>query len=759
MSASSAVILPQASPADSVAPNNKVSALEELAKRCGIQDSFVDVFGHEQKTSPEVTRSLFRAMRFEVESEGEAEAALAELDRKEWASALPPVLVAYLDRGPVSVSVALPSSSDTVRWTVSLEGGAEESGEVEFRGLPLLDAKEIDNQKLERRTLTLPIEVPAGYHRLRVRPSQPTQPESEMSLIVTPGRCWLPGNEDQQQRLWGVAANLYLLRSKHNWGIGDFSDLRAVVELAAERRADAVGINPVHAMFLDEPKDASPYSPSDRVLLNVLNIDVDAIPELAGCEPARRLMATSQFQARLEASRSADLVQYEAAAELKLSVLRLLFQSFEEQPDPQRLEQFEAFHAERRELLDRACLFQAMRAYFSSQNSSLSDCAEWPEKYRSSSSPAVSEFAERHARLVRFHRWLQWIADTQLKQASEAASGMTIGLYRDLAVGAHPSGAEVWSHPETLVSTAQVGAPPDILAPTGQNWGLPPLHPIAIREHAYSSFIDLLRANMRYAGGLRIDHAMALERLYWIPKGNESKDGAYVRYPTDDLVGIIALESQRNRCLVVGEDLGSVPEGFRERMAAANILSYRVLFFEKNKTEFLAPAEYPYLGLSVASNHDLPTLRGWWQESDVDLKERLDMYPDGPDAVRKEHAADRKILLEAFREEQLLSPEGDVDIEQYSDAAHRFLGRTKCLLTLVQLDDVTGEVNQVNLPGSTSEYPNWRRKLSASLEDLASDARLDRIAELMRDERKPELVKRGSAQQHAAPEISERQAS
>jgi 4-alpha-glucanotransferase len=568
---------------------------------------------------------------------------------------------------------------------------------------------------------------------LSVEHEQDAGPSTHMTLIVSPGECYLPSTVEEQ-RLWGVAANLYLLRSTHNWGFGDYSDLTSLVQLARRSGADIVGLNPLHAMFLDKPGDASPYSPSDRMLLNILNVDVEAIPELIDCEKAQQLMSSSQFVDRLVSVREASLVQYEEVAGLKLSVLRLIFEHFEEYATAERIEHFTLFHEERRELLDRTCTFQALRWHFATQVPPRPDCRDWPEGYRCAESPDVALFAQSHPDLVRFHLWMQWVADTQLKEASEAAQTMAIGLYRDLAVGAHPAGAEIWSRPEDLVPGADIGAPPDTLTPDGQNWGLPPLHPLHAREHAYSGFIELLRANMRYAGALRIDHAMALKRLYWIPAGNKAADGAYVHYEIDDLIGILTLESQRNRCVVVGEDLGSVPSGFREELAAAKILSYRVLFFEKDEEQFLRPDQYPTLALSVASNHDLPTVQGWWKGSDIDLKDDLALYPNGPSEAREGRAIDRELLARTLRAEKLLDDEPLTE-EVYFEGVHRLLGRTNTLICLIPLEDIVQQPEQVNLPSTSDAHPNWRRKLTISLDDETLHHQVARVASWVQEGR------------------------
>ena len=701
-----------------------MTALDRLADLCGILHESEDAFGNTHTTSPETKRALLAAMGFHVQDDEYAAASLRALRARQWKQGLPPVSV---QSGPVTIPVVLPSGAHQLTWKLTLEDGTALERNAAFTELPLLEADELDGTFLERRQLILTYHLPWGYNSLALA-SEP----SACLLIVTPGSCWLPEDSQTTQRLWGVAAQLYLLRSGSNWGVGDFTDLAELMELTKANGGSVLGINPLHAMFPDRPEEASPYSPSDRLLLNILNIDVEKIPEFAASSAAQDLVASADFRDRLAACRDAPLVKYQTVADLKLPVLRLLFSEFEKQADPQRAELLEAFHAERRELLDRACTFQALRAYFATESPEHGDCHLWPQEYRSSLSPGVARFAAEHPDLVRFQLWLQWIADEQLKAVCESGAGMTVGLYRDLAVGAHPSGAEVWSYPDALSAKASVGAPPDIWNPAGQNWGLPPLQPLAAREQGYRSFIDLIRTNMRYAGALRIDHALALQRLYWIPADHHPRDGAYVTYPTEDLIGILALESHRARCLVIGEDLGTVPKGFRERMAQANILSYRVLFFERDKTGFNPPATYPRLSISVVSSHDLPTLRGWWQEADLDLKQTLGLFPKPSDLdfARAKRSEDRDALC-ALLDDLGLIDSRPLEIEGLLRAAHRLLARTESLIALFQLDDLTFETDQVNVPATSDEHPNWRRKLSLSLEELASQRVLSQLRELV----------------------------
>jgi malto-oligosyltrehalose trehalohydrolase/4-alpha-glucanotransferase len=719
----------------SVEEDAKVSALDELAERMGIEPEFRDARGAVVRASAETKRSLLAAMGVQTADEAATRAALDTLERAEWKRSLPPIMVLRADTTPLAIDVTLPAETGELAWRITLEEGGEHSGRAEFARLPLVAECSLDGQALQRRRLMLEGDIPWGYHRLGIEPGSATT-----TLVVSPGRCWLPPAAAKERRLWGIAAQLYLLRSATDWGIGDFGDLRSLVELAAAQGADVIGLNPLHAMFTDNPEHASPYSPSSRLLLNILNIDVMAIAELLDCPDTRELIVSEDFRADLEACRTKVIVDYSKVTALKLTVLERLFDHCRTTTDQTRWQAFEAFRREQGEVLERNCLFLALREHFAGSDPARPDWHGWPEEYRDPASPAVSAFAEENRRRLDFLLWLQWVADQQLGAAAAAAAerGMAIGLYRDLAVGADRAGAETWTNAAAVVSGAQVGAPPDIYNPAGQDWGLPPFHPRALREEGYRSFIDLVRANMRHAGGLRIDHVMGLQHLYWVPQGQDPAAGAYVRYPMEDMVGILALESHRRRCLVVGEDLGTVPEGFRERMAEANILSYRVLFFEQDGAtgDFLPPQAYPYSALAVVGSHDLPTLRGWWEGRDIDLRERLGLYPEPEEAGRQRDARrrDRDALLRALRYEHLL-PEGEPDIRALVRAAHAFLARSPSLLAMAQIDDLTDEADPVNVPSTSDEHPNWRRRLSLTLEELASRPRFIDIAEIFRTER------------------------
>jgi len=681
-----------------------LSALASLSVYCGILPSYVDARGDTQTATAESRQALLAAMGVSSTNEESARRALLELRAGEANQMLPPVHVHYQASGPIEIGINGELPRQATQWRIELEDGGVREGRVQ-EALAAEGKLRIEEQ------------LPDGYHSLTVGLAG-----SRCSLIVTPGHCWLPSGVDAGRQFWGVAVQLYLLRSHENWGIGDYGDLERLVRLLASRGADVVGLNPLHAMFPDDPEQASPYSPASRLLLNILNIDVAKLADAMDCPAARERMDSAEFQQTLARCRGATLVDYSGAASLKMPVLQALY-SCSDRASPE-WQSFETFRAGSGMAFERSCLFLALRKRFAEESADMADWHRWPEAYRSADSSATQRFAEESADAVTFQAWLQFVADAQLRECSEVAGGMAVGLYRDLAVGANLAGAETWANPTAVVDGAQVGAPPDIYNPQGQDWGLPPFNPRALRAEGYRSFVELVRANMRHAGGLRIDHVMALQQLYWVPRGRSAAEGAYVRYPLEDLVGILALESQRNQCLVVGEDLGTVPEGFRERMERANILSYRVLFFEKDADGFIAPEDYPRLALAVASSHDLPTLRAWWQTTDLTLKSRLDLFPTADHAAQAsaERELDREALEALLRDNRLIGA-SVLNADRFADAAHTLLGRARSVLTMLQLDDLTGEVEPVNVPTTSHEHPNWRRRISVSLEQLGGDPR------------------------------------
>jgi len=529
-------------------------------------------------------------------------------------------------------------------------------------------------------------------------------------LFFQKGKCYQPGLLERGGRVWGFMVQLYSLRSARNWGIGDFGDLRALIETAAGLGAAAIGVNPLHA------GGSSPYSPSSRHALNALYLDIENIPEYSRCPPARRLVKSAAFQKRLSALREAELVDYESVGRAKLEVLERLFKHFEKSPGSKK--RLEEFARKNPKGIKTYALFEALREKLGG------GWQGWPKEYRDPRSPAVNAFSRKYQRRVGFHLYLQMQARMQLDAAQARALelGMPIGLYVDLALGADAGGAEVWGDKAVFALDASCGAPPDEFNPKGQDWGLPPYNPRALRARAYAPFIDLLRANMPEGGALRMDHVMALMRLWWAPRGAKPGEGGYVHYPFEDLLAILARESRERRCMVIGEDLGTVSADLRKSLNDAGVLSYRPLLFEKQPDgEFSPPQAYPRDALTCVSTHDLPTWVGFFKSSDLKLRNDLGLSVD-PEKECQLREQDKKKLLSALMREGL---------DASAAAAHMFIARTPCKIMMVQPEDVFELAEQVNLPGTVDVHPNWRRKLPVKLEDWLADPRVTSLARVI----------------------------
>lgn len=698
-------------------------ALRRLAEAAGIEARYWDIHGELHEATPETIRALLGALGIAADTQADVEAGLVFFNEEPWRNLLPPVVVAR-ENSEIEVPFRLPADdgAKTIRWTVRLESGGMRTGECNPGALPVVGTGRCGSTTVALRKLKL-ASLPLGYHDLHLAAAS----EAAARLIVTPSRCYLPP-KFSYRKCWGLAAQLYALKSPGDWGIGDFGDLQALIDRLSAADADAVGLNPLHALFLDAPENASPYSPNSRLFRNPLYLDVTAVPDFAESDAARALVESADVARLLQRARASEFVDYKAVGAIKLAVLDCLYRSFDEVHDSDASgAAFRAFVRHSGCNLDRFATFQMLSEHFGTH-----DWMRWPAACRDPESGLVSELRGRYADRVLFFKYLQWQCEEQLSATAELARerGMAVGLYNDLAVSVDAASADHWARQDLFVGGARVGAPPDPFNEAGQEWGVVPLNPFRLRAAGYEPFIALLRANMRHSGALRIDHVMGWQRLFLIPNGAKPAAGAYVGYPLDDLLAVAALESQRHRCAVIGEDLGTVPAGFRERMAAANILSCRIFAFEREHDRFRRPGEYPQLASVSAATHDLATLRGFWGGDDIAAKANLGLFnsPAEEAQARSGRAVDKRLLLQALADEALL-PEGiapaDADrldwTAELSLAVHAYLARSQSLLFLAQLDDLAGEAHQANLPGSTTQYPNWRRRQVRMIDDLFAD--------------------------------------
>jgi len=712
------------------------AAIEQLARLIGIEARYTDIFGRSRQASDETLLALIGAFGLPPDPS----LARQELGDRERSAplGLDAVHVVHAEAAHPELELRLPAGCREIVWACRLETGEASSGRLTA---PSAGAG-------GRFSMPLPEGLPLGYHQLDLEAAGAS---ARLSLIVAPACCHLPGALGPGARSWGLTCQLYGLRSARNWGMGDFTDLAALASAAGSCTAGALGINPLHALFAAEPQHSSPYAPSSRSHIDYLYIDVTSVPGFAEDQSVRGLIDGEPLAMALANARSARLIDYRAVAECKRPVLEALFRRFQmrelgaEGAAKSRIGRaFRDFQRDGGQSLEDFAIFEALHEHYCREGVGFS-WRDWPASVRNPRAPEIAKFATAHRDRIEFFQYLQWEADRQLAAAAAAGrkAGLSLGLYRDLAVGVDPNGAEAWADQDLVAPGASIGAPPDAFNRSGQNWGLAPFNPLVLQRQGYAPFIAALRAGMRHAGTLRIDHVMSLNRLYWIPAGMEASAGAYVSYPFDELVRLVALESHRQACAVIGEDLGTVPIGFREKLRSANLLSYRILVFERRSDgSFVPPAEYPALAAASVATHDLATLRGFWLGNDLAWRQRLDLYPDTDAAAtdERERSRDRRLLLDALIGEGLLAPErvgcflSESGAPAYSaelgDAILTYLARSRARLVLVQLEDVAAEGEQANLPGTIDAHPNWRRRMSQLLEDLLSGADLSRIAAL-----------------------------
>jgi 4-alpha-glucanotransferase len=627
------------------------------AKNLGIQTEFLDGQGHHHVTEAEALKIILDALPVRKPYRFLEQAVVVRSGRPA--------------RTELSHAATLP-----LRWKI-------------VAGLKVIAAGETHD-----RVITWPADLPVGSYRLHL--TDALSLTEEAPLIVAPPRAF-DGDFD---RCWLLAVQLYGVRSARNWGIGDFSDLAGLIELAGHLGADGVGLNPLHALFDDRPADCSPYSPNSRLFLNALYIDVERISEF---EP-RVFGGSRDAIARL---RAGDTVDYIGVAELKWRALRSAFKKFSADPATGRQRDFVKFRAERAPLLSRFACFEVLRHKFNKP------WWEWPEEWRQPDDAKCAGLREGpDGAEIEFVEFVQWTADRQLQSCRDLAArlGMKVGLYLDVAVGVQADGFDAWNEQVAISRRLAVGAPPDPLNTSGQNWGLAGFNAAGLEIKSFEPYRDMLRASMRYAGAIRLDHVLGLKRLYLVPHGFAADNGVYVQMPFEALLAATALESVAHRCVVIGEDLGTVPEGFREQIADWGIWSYQVMMFERDdQGKFRDIDHYAPNALVTFNTHDLSTYAGWRSFSDLARKRSLGIDPGESDDARWHALA---MLTDVLRHH---------GIDRYDlNAVVGFLARTKSRLLAVSLEDLLGVIDQPNIPGTVNEHPNWRQRLPLAIDEIAS---------------------------------------
>lgn len=736
---------------------NNSNPLHRLAELCGILSSYMDIWGNQHSVPDETIFKILGSLNVHLDSGSNLEDTCLALENKNWLRYLPPVLVVNENTSRIPIEIHLPDSllSEPFSWMVIQENGQKSNNDFYPSDLKKMETREIEGTQFSKIKLVIPGLNHSGYHQFQLSTEIKSGPSHwEMPLIITPSFCYQPSFLKAGERIWGISLQLYSLLAEESWGIGDFSVLNRLIRDNKGIGFDMIGINPLHSLFPYYPEKCSPYSPSNRLFLNILYLDVEAIPDFQESKEAVDLFQAETFQKILQDSHYNDLIDYKNVTDIKLKSLELLFQNFSKQhleKESERGKFFRQFQIEGGDSLFSYSVFEALQENFENEGLPYEEWTSWPQEFQDPDSPSVMEFALSNLDRVEFFQYIQWQAQIQFRSVSQSASqsGFRIGIYTDLALSAGRSGSEVWSNQNIFVKDVSIGAPPDEFNPKGQHWGIPPMDPPKLRETGYRHFIALLRENMRDAGAIRIDHVMGFMRLFWIPIGYGPKEGAYVQYPLDDLLGIVALESQRNQCLVIGEDLGTVPVDLRAKLKETDIFSYRILWFEKNnQREFRGLSEYPENALVSVSTHDLPTLKGFWNGRDLTLRSQYNLFPD--DSILEEQnlqrSHDRKNLLIFLKSENLL-PEGippDLPEEislppELARSVYTLLSRSPSKIVMAQLEDIFEIEDQVNLPGTVTEHPNWRKKFPILVGQITSDYRFQKIIKTLNQERKRSL--------------------
>lgn len=700
---------------------NKEKALHIACQLWGVQEDYWDIFGTHHIATVDVLESVLRSMGVPVDTLQELNDAIAARLREEWSRLVARTVVATLSDGWIPVHLPAGKVRE-LTLTFVWENGTQET--VTAAPAEEIDSCVIEGHRFVRYKLPLPPGATLGYHSIQ-------HEEGESRLVLCPDTAFKPEFLTQGHKGAGLAVSLYGLRSDRNWGCGDFTDLHQFADWAAEHvQVSFIALNPLHSIANRQPYNTSPYLPNCIFYRNPIYIDVERLEEVRESRLAQAILNSPRIQNQIEQLRRSEYVEYEQVWNLKQKFLKLAFREFLRKG---QTAEFEAWSAAEGDLLDRYAVYSALDEILHKRNRQCWIWTDWQEEFQNPNSPEVHQFASDHKRLVAFYKWIQWKLDCQLAEAQEHAKqrGLSIGLYHDLALATDRCGSDLWAHRPFYVAGCRVGSPPDDFNPKGQDWGFPPPSSAWHHEDGYRLFAESIRRNCRHGGALRIDHVMRFFRLFWIPDGKEACDGVYVRDYASDLLRILALESVRSRVVVIGEDLGTVEPYIREALQKFGILSYRLLYFEKNRDgSFRRPAEYPRQALVSVTTHDLPTLAGFWTGRDIEARLAAGILRSDADYQEQWRARieEKQRMLDVMLSLKVLPdwfPRRAADLPEFAGELHNaaigFLASTPSELMVLSGEDLFKQADQQNLPGTTEQYPNWRGKLRYTIAEMNSD--------------------------------------
>ena len=714
------------------------SALDVLAEKLGIGTHFLD--GSQERTDHIVDEKIIKffveKMGYKAGSEEDIKNSIAAYDKRRWQQSLEKIYV--VEQGNVRFDLVVPAEQEAEDFALHLCSDKFQVPEpVSFEVINDEEYQLIGKTQYVRLKFVITSHLEIGYYDLDL---QVGNKHYKSVIAVCPEKCWQ--NSALDKKTWGFALQLYSVRSKRNWGVGDFTDLKNFAQMAAKSGADIIGLNPLNVLSHDYPENASPYQSISRIYLNPIYIDVEAVPEFNAED-------MTEVKNDVEEFRQSELIQYEHIYPLKVKMLKKCYDRFVQNTNSQRYQEFENYVKSEGGDLERLAVFQSLYHKYTQQM--WGGWHSWPEEYRTPNSLAVKEYAKEHADEINFFKFMQFEASRQFEEASQAVkdSKMKIGLYRDLAVGVGQDSAEVWSEPDLFFKEAGAGAPPDAFFPAGQKWALGAFIPSALKETGYRPFIKILRANMHNSGALRMDHVMSLMRLFILPEKLEG--GTYIYYNFKDMLNIVALESVLNKCSVVGESIGNVPDGFLEALEAKNIYALSVLWSERYNDgwgDFKMPDAYPTRAFSSIGTHDMPPLKMWWFGYDIELSYQLGIIENEEkrNAAYKGRENDRWRLLKVLDASGVWPQDkprkgdyiyGEGYPEGIEEAANAYMAKTNCPVFLAELENFLHVEKRQNLPGTDrDQHPNWRRRLPVDLENLPSDIAYVRNTEAISNIRK-----------------------
>ena len=705
------------------------SNLQKLAEKLGVAVSFCDA-GLKRKNyavSEKAIKFFIQALGYKASNDKQIEASLLEVENKRWRQPLEPIYVR--NQNNIIIDIVSGDLSSILINAIDCNG-QKINLQYEYLG------NAVQNGLFYKEDLRITTPLAIGYYDLEVIISNK---KYTTRLAVAPDKCY--NVSDINQKLWGYAIQLYSLKSKRNWGVGDFTDLNNFIELCAQDGADIIGINPLNVLSHDYPENASPYQSISREFLNPIYIDIENVPEFVADD-------MNEIASILHEVRSSEYIQYNKVYPLKIKILKQCFDRFKQNKDNVRKKAYKEFCQCYGKSLDNLAAFQAIYEEYTQKV--WGGWRAWPQELQNPDSLAVKEYVKANQDRVEFFKFMQFEADRQftLVKNKITKAGLKIGLYRDLAVGVGRDSAEYWSTPDLFMKDAGTGAPPDAFFPAGQKWGLGTFLPQVLKDEKYTPFIRILRANMQNAGALRIDHVMSLMRLYVIPDSME--EGTYIYYNFEDMLNLVALESCLNKCMVVGESIGNVPEGFLDAIAAKNIYSLSILWAERwgcGWGDFKHPNDYPNNAFASVATHDIAPLKMWWFGYDIELSRSLDLIPNDNEKNEAYHKreADRIKLLNALDNANVWPEDkhrsgnyiyGEQYPEGIEEAVERFMAKSASPVFLAQLEDILHIEKMQNLPGTDiDKHPNWRLKMPVDLEDLKGDIAYIRCIQAIKKER------------------------